>query len=481
MLQLYDYQEKTVNATRLGFKNHLRQLMVLPTGGGKTVVFTTITVSAARKGTKVLILTDRTELHNQTIDSLKPYGIKYTTIDSENKTFDKNSTVFIAMVETFKRRFVSEWENIGFGLIICDEAHMGNFTRIFDLLPTVPVIGATATPVGKHLIKYYTNIIQEIDTPELVERGYLVPCRAYMMKDDFSDLEKSGDEFTEQSNFKHFNTAKLYDGLIDEWKKKAFGLKTIVFCVNIEHTIKTYNKFKEAGISCEFITSKTGKETRNRILADYKNNRFLVLINCGILTKGFNEPSIECVIVNRATNSTALWLQMVGRGSRTFKGKKSFLLLDFGGNHTRPGLGLWNSPRFWTLDPPKAKKEGLAPCKSCSCCDAIITAVAKKCDYCEFIFPIKEKEPEKAGVMVEVKGKSAPEHLVGKSLKDLSVFNLFELDKSKAVSSSLIWRVIRSKGSEAVHEFARMKGFKQGWVLNQLKELDNSKFNNMKL
>lgn len=479
-MQLRPYQNATVNLTRLGFKEHLRQLMVLPTGGGKTVVFTSIASAAALKGTKVLILTDRTELHEQTIESIEPLGIRYCMIDANTKKVDKEATIFIAMVETFKRRFEANLTDINFGLIIADEAHMGNFSRIFELLPSVPTIGATATPVGKHLYKYYTNIVQEIDTPELVDTGFLVPCKAFQMVDDFSDLEQAGDDFSDKSNFGHFDKASLYDGVVKEYMTRAFGLKTVVFNVNIQHTINVYEAFKAAGISCEYVTSNTPKDERKRILKAFKDGHFKVLLNCGILTKGYNEPSIECIIVNRATKSLALWLQMVGRGSRLHPGKTHFLLLDFGGNHTRVGLGMWNEPRFWTLDQPSNKKKaaGIPPCKVCPGCEAILHATVTTCAYCDHVF---EKSSEvKEGVMVEVAPWS-PKEYEGRWISSLNTNELYELQKNKVEKATYIWRVNRSLGAQSVHAYAELAGYKTGWINSQLDKIDDKFFKDKRI
>jgi superfamily II DNA or RNA helicase len=471
MLSLRDYQVNTINVTRQGFARHQRQLMVLPTGGGKTVVFSEIVAAAAKKGTRVLVLTDRNELHISTIESMKPYNIRFTTVDANSKKFDKDAIVYISMVETFKRRFEKYLSEIKFDLIIADEAHMGNFSAVYDLLPEAKVIGATATPVGKHLYKYFTNIIQEIDTPDLVEQGFLVPCKPFQMVDDFSDLKSGIGDFSEQSNFEHFDKKGLYDGVIKEWTERANGVKTIVFCVNIEHTINTCQAFKDAGISSEFVTSNTPKEERERILKAFSAGYITVLVNCGILTKGYNEPSIQCVIVNRATTSLALWLQMVGRGSRLYPGKKDFLLLDFGGNHTRPGLGMWNKSRVWELKQPKKKTESVAPCKSCKSCQAIVPASARVCEFCGSEFE-KPNAELKEGVMIEVKPE-IPEHIKGRKYSQLKLMELLSLSKMGIIKSSMVWRIVRAKGADEVRNYANIAGYKGGWVKAQLEKISD--------
>lgn len=465
MINLRPYQIESINELRYGFKKYKRQILALPTGAGKTVVFSEMVRLANEKQTVTIVLTDRTELFKQTIKALGRVGVAVEEISPNSKKTYLGATIYLAMIETLKRR-VNIIEQLNPKLIIIDEAHKGNFTKIFELFPDAKIIGATATPVGKHIPKFYQNIVQNIDVPDLVENGFLVPCKPYQMVDDFSDLSVEKGEFSNQSLDAHFNKPSLYNGVVENWQKLANGLKTICFCVNIEHTINTCNAFLDAGISAEFITSKTPTIERDGILKAFTNNSFTVLVNCGILTTGYDEPSILCVIMNRATKSLPLWLQCAGRGSRLFPKKKEFILLDFGGNHTR--LGLWNEPRIWSLK-EKKKKEGVAPVKDCPKCSALLPAFVRNCKYCGHEFDIKESEI-KEGVMIEVLPK-VPDQLKGKKISELNLFELIELQKSKKYKASYIWRVVRNK--ELIEEYAEIMGYSNGWVYRQEQEKDN--------
>ena len=306
MIKLRPYQTESIKHLRNGFKDYLRQILCLPTGAGKTVVFSEMVRMAADKKTITLVLTDRIELFKQTFNSLSIHGFMIQELSADKKGFNPDANVTLAMVKTFKRRSIKSYKP---DLIIIDEAHKGNFNKILDLYPDSKVVGATATPKGKHIPKYYENIVQNIDIPDLIEQDFLVPCKAYQMQDDFSDLEVKRGEYTDASQFNHFNKRKLYSGVIDNWNKYAVGKKTIVFNVNIEHSIQMTNEFNDAGILSECITSKTPKEERKRILKAFSDGLIPVLNNCGILTTGYDEPTIECVIMNRKTKSLPLWLQ----------------------------------------------------------------------------------------------------------------------------------------------------------------------------
>lgn len=473
MINLRPYQSESIAILRNGFRNgEKRQVLCLPTGAGKTVVFSEMARMAAEKGTVTMVLTDRTELFKQTLKSINNVGVAVEEISRWKKDIYLNATIYLAMVETIKRR-PQLTSFLRPSLIILDEAHKGNFNRILDLFPDAKVIGATATPEGKHFFKYYQSIVQNIDIPDLVEQGFLCDCKAYQMQDDFSDLEVKAGEYTDASLLTHFDKPKLYDGVIEEWRKHASGLKTIVFCVNIKHTIATYYAFIDSGISAEYITSDTPTIEREKILAAFKAGSFQVIVNCGILTTGYDEPSIQCVIMNRATKSLTLFLQCAGRGSRIYPNKEHFVLLDFGMNHDRHGM--WNEPRTWKLKKPKEKKESVAPVKECVC-GCLVAASTRTCKYCGYIFPVKEGQTI-GGVMVEVTPK-VPSNLEGMRIDQLSIDNLLELEKSKKYKSSFIWRVVRSMGEDAVNTYASIKGYKSGWINRQVNDLDNCQFTN---
>jgi superfamily II DNA or RNA helicase len=467
MITLRPYQIEAIEKLRENFSlKHKRQILCLTTGAGKTVVFSEMVRRAALKGTTTLILTDRIELFKQTFISIEAHGITIQEISAKStKWFDYNAIVTVAMVETFKRRLP---ENYSPKLIIIDEAHKGNFTKILDLFPDASVIGATATPVGKHIPKYYTEIVQTIDTPELISEGYLANCRAYQMQDDFSDLEVKAGEYTEQSLFNHFNKRNLYSGVVEQWQKLAYGKKTVVFNVNIEHSENMTKEFLANGIKSECITSKTPKEERERILAAFKSGLFPVLNNCGILTTGWDEPTVECVVMNRKTKSLPLWLQCCGRGSRKAPNKDEFIVLDFGMNHDEHGL--WEEQRKWKLEQKKKKnKIQEAAVKTCPDCEAMLAASANDCKFCGYIYPEKKTEL-KNGVMVEVKT-GTPSDLVGRKISSLDIDELIILEKSKKFKATYIWRVVRSKGAEALTEYASKRQHKRGWLFHQQKEM----------
>lgn len=472
-MELRPYQTDLVNLSSTGFRTHKRQILCAPTGAGKTVMFSEIVRRASDRNTQTLILTDRIELFKQTFKSLhaRVNDIQIVNAQTDEINFRADATVTVGMVETVKRRLLLGYQP---KLIIIDECHKGNFTKIItEHFPDALVLGVTATPIGKHLPKLYTNLIQTVDIPDLVADGFLSHCHAFQMQDDFSDLDIKSGEYTESSQFGHFNKRVLYAGVVEQYQKRTPGRKCIVFNVNIEHAHKMTDEFRSAGIVSECITSKTPKAERERILSAFSQGLFPVLNNCGILTTGYDEPSIEVVIMNRKTKSLPLWLQCCGRGSRIYPGKTHFTVLDFGMNHDEHGL--WSEPRKWSLTEKKKRKKGdiqAAPVKTCPKCEAMLPARSPKCEYCGHEFPKTDEQP-KEGVMVEVSART-PEHLKGKRIDELSPGELFELQKSKRFATKFIWRIARQGSDDFLKEYASLAGYSWGWRQKQKSLRDGS-------
>ncbi len=461
-MELREYQKELIDQCRTAFKKNKRVIACLPTGGGKSLCFSEITRLAAENGTICLIAVHRKELFSQTVKVLKSVGIRPELLNADTTDFAENADVVVAMVETLKRR-LKYFKEYSPGFIILDECHLKNFNKIIDSFPNAKVLGVTATPKGDHIYKYYTKIVQPIDTPELIEKGYLVKDHAYQMKDDFSDLKIAAGEYTTKSLYGHFNKKNLYDGVVTHYKERAAGKKTLVFNVNIEHTINQHKEFLSAGIKSGYITYDTPKKEREETLEKFHTGEIMVMNNCGILTTGYDEPSIECIILNRKTKSEPLFLQMMGRGSRPFEGKTEFIVLDFGMNHET--FGLWSDPRHWEIRPPK-KKDGVAPLKDCPECEALIHLSLMICPHCSFEFP--KDEALSSGYLVDLSE-------ADQARRRISTLTIQELANLKQ-KQPFIWRILRSRGLSAIQEFAKIKGHKPGWEWHQEKEMHDCKF-----
>lgn len=469
MITLRDYQLDYINSVLNAFKQGKKRVVLCaPTGAGKTAMFSELVRRAAFKETSTWVLTDRIELFTQTWKALERVNVVPQLISAETKNISPDAIINVGMVETVARRkWIKEPQ-----LLILDEAHMGNFNKIIDKFPNAYVIGATATPIGKQFHKYYQDLIQCTDVPYLIENGFLAPCKVIEMRNqDFSDLEIKNGEYTDASNAVHFSKPKLYDGLIEQIAVHIQDRKTIVYCANVQSANDTCAVIIAAGYSAKVVTGETPTKEREYIFTGFKFGQFQFLINVGVATKGYDEPTIEAVIMYLKTTSLIKYLQCVGRGGRTSKetGKTHFVHLDFGENVTFHGL--WSEPRKWELKPPKKKKEAAAPMKDCPNCSAMLAASVRKCNFCQYEWPESEMVLMQ-GVAVEVT--EVP--FKGQKLSELSVEELYQLNKSSKYKSSYIWRVVRSKGEDAVEHFAQLAGFKKGWVNRQIETLADNDF-----
>ena len=478
MLQLRPYQKDLIDQIREKFaRGRKRVVLCSPTGSGKTVVFSSVVIQTISKDmfNRVLIVTDRVELFQQTWGALDAMGATPTVLNAKTKNGESlHGRVVVGMVETIKRRYKRYGKEFKkymgqFNLIIIDEAHKGNFREIIEMYPDSFVIGATATPIStskKNPLKnHYDDIALSVDIPDLVLDGFLSPEKSYKM--DVVDQDQlvknySNGDFTEKSQAEQFAKPRVFDGLLSSWQDRAKGLKTLVFCVNIEETYHTADNFRKAGYDPAVITSKSTSEERAEQLQKFHSKTDGIMVNCGILTTGYDHPPIECIVMNRATMSLPLWLQCCGRGSRISPGKDQFVIIDMGGNIDR--LGMWSDSRDWRdwfFNPCKPRQEQPAPVKECKKCGALMHASVRKCQYCGYEYPVEEMQ-KLDGELVEVN--PVPAELQGKRISDLSVPELIELQRAKRYSNGFVLRILRSRGQEALREFAQIKNYKPGWI-----------------
>lgn len=417
-MHLRDYQESFATTLAQQFFSGKKKIVgQLPTGGGKTVVFSAITTryctkqetlpGPSRKG--VLILVHRKELLSQTRRTLyKMSGITAFPIVA-GKKFIPVSPAYVGMVETVFRR-AKRLSHLNIGMVIIDEAHISAFNKLHEFFPGAMILGVTATPLAasrKNPMKnHYEDIVTSIDIPELIERGFLAQNITIAPKEvvNRAELKVKGNDFNEGMMGEKFSQPKYIQSTLFAYEKYGKGKKTIVFNATVEHSLLVTQAFKDAGYKCRHIDGTTPKHEREEAFEWLKQTPDAILCNVGIATTGFDEPTIELVIVNKATMSMPLWLQMTGRGGRIIDLrfleekqpeykyklgiKSSFTIIDMGGNAITHGD--WCDPRDWReifTNPPKPGKNQVAPVKSCTNCDAIIPAPARTCKYCGYEYP----------------------------------------------------------------------------------------------
>lgn len=400
MITLFDDQKVFITDIARLLSKVRKPVAQLPTGGGKTVIFSAICQRFLLKnpGQKILILVHRKELLEQTRKTCyNAFGITCEPIVAGMK-FIPDAEVYVGMVESVSRRIDKLPSSIG--LVIIDECHRLEFVKLHEFFPTQYILGFTATPLTaskkKPLKMFYDDIVCGSDIPDLIKLKRLSQNITWAPKETVDRLQLEIDsrkgDFDEHFMAEQFGKAQYVNNTVNAYEKWAAGKKTIVFNVNIEHSEKVAAAFTARGYDCKQLDSNTLKHERKQILHWFHTTPGAILCNVGIATTGFDEPTIECVMVNKATMSLALWLQMCGRGSRIIERLKySFTIIDMGGNAITHGD--WCQARNWKeifYNPPKPGKDGVAPVKACPKCDGIIAAAARVCPLCGYVFPEKE-------------------------------------------------------------------------------------------
>ena len=392
---LRDYQLNAIESIEKEFENGgNRCLLQMPTGAGKTYVFCELAKRFfLTEIKKVLILVHRKELLKQAYESL---GERCFKIEAKIKNINPNYDYYVGMVETVNRRIQKLPE---FGLIIIDEAHIGNFNKLdFFKNESIKIVGVSATPSSSNKISLsdmYKKIIIPTSISFLIKNNYLVDAHTYSfeeqnIKNANFKTDRSGDYNIDQMS-QFYEKSGMIETVINNYWKHIPGKKTMVFNTSIKHNKKVHEAFLNEGLKSYYVDSLMSDEERDEKITSFIEDPYGIMNNVGILTTGFDCPSIEAIILNRATKSINLYYQMIGRGARTAKNKEYFTILDLGNNAITHSL--YSSNVDWEYYFKKSKKESnsenAAPTKTCPKCGGVVYISAKLCPLCNYVFPIK--------------------------------------------------------------------------------------------
>lgn len=355
--KLYPYQEVYIEKLFQNLtENSERQniLFQLPTGGGKTVIFAEIARRYINEsGKKVLILTHRIELLKQTANALEEANLPSKLIISEVGDLEDQEEYqcFLAMVETLNNRLkLDECYLQDIDLVIVDEAHYNSFRKIFHYFKDVVILGVTATPLSSNqqlpLKDNYSKLIIGDSIKELIDKGFLSAATTYTYDVHLGGLKIGMDgDYTVSSLDRIYSAYEMQERLISTYREKALGKKTLIFNSSIVTSKQVAKLFEEAGFEIRHLDSTNNKQERRETLEWFKETPDAIITSVGILTTGFDEPTVETIILNRATRSLTLYHQMAGRGSRILENKDQFTIIDLGNNARR--LGLWQDYIDW--------------------------------------------------------------------------------------------------------------------------------------
>ncbi|MDC6405942.1 MULTISPECIES: DEAD/DEAH box helicase [Maribacter] len=354
---LYGYQEEDLKRIFEYLEDNpdnSNLLYQLPTGGGKTVIFSEIARRyIERKGKKVVVLTHRIELSLQTSKMLTGFGVRNKIINSDVKELKDQDdfNCFVAMVETLNNRLQEDKVEINnIGLVIIDEAHYNSFRKLFKYFDKSVILGVTATPLSSNIKlpmkDNYKKLIIGESIESLIQKKFL--ARANMFNYDVSlqslKLGINGD-YTVKSSDELYSNHSMLGKLMNAYEEIAKGSKTLIFNNGINTSRYVYDLFRKAGYNIRHLDNKNTASERREILKWFKETPDAILTSVSILTTGFDEPSVETIILNRATRSLTLYFQMIGRGSRYLPHKEQFNVIDMGNNIAR--FGMWDAKVDW--------------------------------------------------------------------------------------------------------------------------------------
>ncbi len=341
-MKLRPYQERVIDELRGGFlAGHIRQILALATGSGKTVVAAHIIKSAVGRGHRCLFIVDRIILINQSVSTFQKMGLQVGVMQGENTLYTPDDDVIVCSIQTLGRRQLPD----RIGVIIIDEAHVlhAHHKRLMEKWDLVPVIGLSATPLTKGLAEYFTNLVRGPSVKELTDEGALVSVRAYCPSEEA--LEKAIESVSTQAgDFKSnelsqaINSKVIVGDIVSTYQAKGEQRQALCFAIDIQHSQAIVEEFLLNGISAAHIDGYMDQDERDHLMEAFRDGKYRILSSVYVLGVGFDYPAVSCAILARPTLSEMLDMQQKGRVLRPADGKEDSILLDHAGNCVRFGL-----------------------------------------------------------------------------------------------------------------------------------------------
>ncbi|MBQ1807850.1 MAG: DEAD/DEAH box helicase family protein, partial [Ruminococcus sp.] len=380
-MMLRDYQSDLINKLFRAYDDgYLAPCIVLPCGGGKSVITAEIAKRFTDGEKPVLFLVHRRELVEQIYYTFVGWGVDM-------------SLCKIRMVQTAARRLPSMERP---ELIITDENHHSlakTYQKIYDYFPDVRRVGVTATPErmgGKGLRDVNDILIEGVTAKWLIENGYLSPYDYYAPAVTLPKFHVRRGEYDQHEINAYFqkNVKTVYGDVLRHYRRLADGKQAICYLSGIEVSEAVAERFRESGIPAAHIDGDTPKAERDKIIGGFRSGEIRILCNVDLISEGFDVPDCECVILLRPTKSLTLFIQQSMRCMRFRKGKRA-VIIDHVNNVAE--FGLPDADREWLLDGHE-KPKGEAPVKTCPMCFAVVGASEAVCPHCGFVFEAERRE-----------------------------------------------------------------------------------------
>lgn len=452
---LRPYQIDSVSGIRHAYGCGYRApILVLPTGGGKTVIFVFIAFNAAMKGKRVLILIHRRELLKQASRTLSDFGVEHGLIAS-GLTFSPFHSVQVASVQTIVRRMEKiRWTP---DIIIVDECHHAThkttWGKVLQHYPRAKILGVTATPerldgqgLGAESGGFFDTMITGPSVADLTAQGYLSPAVIYAptTQIDLSGVKTRGGDFAQNELAAVMDRPTITGDAVGTYRKHCHQQPAIAFCASVQHAEHVAAAFSSAGYRAASVDGGMDHATRASRVADLGAGRLDVLTSCDIISEGTDVPVVSAAILLRPTQSLSLCLQQMGRVLRPFPGKTHATILDHVGNVFRHGFP--DDDRAWSLEGKQKgkgkKKDDDAPAiRQCEKCYAVHRP-APVCPKCGFAYPKQAREIEQvAGELAEVKRDEIAERRQAKQAQASarSLEELVELGRKRGYRNPHAW------------------------------------------
>ena len=340
MLTLRPYQAEAIAAVCNAWdQGQNKPVITLPTGTGKTVIFSSL-IQALQTPTpkRVLVLAHRDELLSQAQDQIAQV-IPIQHIGRVQSTQDDyEAPVVVASVQSLHAKRLSRWQPGTFACIIIDECHHAaapSYQRILDYLQPAKLLGVTATPFRSDKVTLRTvfdDIVYHLSLRDAIRNHWLTDIRSFRVTTDteLDPVHTQGGDFQAGELETALNTPLRNAQVIQAVLQYGQGRRTVVFAAGVRHAQDLAALAQEQGLPHGLITGTTPAEERHRILHQFHDGSVPLLFNVSVLTEGWDEPAIACLILARPTKSLALFTQIVGRGVRPSPetGKTELILVD---------------------------------------------------------------------------------------------------------------------------------------------------------
>lgn len=453
MITLRPYQQTGLSDIRAAYRAGARRVCyTLPTGGGKTVMFSRLASLTAARGRRVVILVHRDELVTQIAAALDREGTPHGLCVAGRCD---DAPVTIASVFTLARRLSTMTPP---DLIVIDECHhavAGSWRAVSDAWPAAWTLGVTATPCrldGRGLADCFDTLVSGPTVPDLIASGHLAPPVVYAPPSSLSlsGVRTTAGDYNRADLRAALERPVLYGEAVSNYMRLAAGQPAIAFCASVDHARAVADAFVAAGVSAASIDGEMPADARRARVAALRDGTLTVLTSCDLVSEGFDVPGVHAALMCRPTRSLGLFLQMAGRAMRPAPGKAHATILDHAGNCLRHGLP--SEAREWELTATRKRAGASVTVRQCLECYRCFNSVSRACPYCGWEAPAK------------------PRAAVRQTDGDLAAVDPAD-ERWRALTFRAALREARDEAG--LRAMARARGYRPGWVAGVLRARGN--------